>query len=87
MEEAQAELATSDGVRRRSRARRTNICSRALTPTPKCLSQHERAMSGIVMSAYVFALMLLVVVCGNVALLLFARAATRESVTPSSGAP
>jgi putative ABC transport system permease protein len=34
---------------------------------------------GIFLSIYVFALMLLVLVCGNVALLLFARAATRES--------
>jgi putative ABC transport system permease protein len=34
---------------------------------------------GIFFSIYVFAVMLLVLVCGNVALLLFARAATRES--------
>ncbi len=34
---------------------------------------------GLVFSIYFFALMLLVVVCGNVALLLFARAATREN--------
>ena len=34
---------------------------------------------GILFSIYVFAVMLLVLVCGNVALLLFARAATRES--------
>jgi predicted permease len=34
---------------------------------------------GILFSTYVFAVMLLVLVCGNVALLLFARAATRES--------
>jgi predicted permease len=33
----------------------------------------------ILFSTYVFALMLLILVCGNVALLLFARAATRES--------
>ena len=33
----------------------------------------------ILLSVYVFAVMLLVLVCGNVALLLFARAATRES--------
>jgi putative ABC transport system permease protein len=33
----------------------------------------------ILFSIYVFALMLLILVCGNVALLLFARAATRES--------
>ena len=33
---------------------------------------------GILFSIYVFAVMLLVLVCGNVALLLFARAATRE---------
>jgi putative ABC transport system permease protein len=33
----------------------------------------------ILSSIYVFALMLLILVCGNVALLLFARAATRES--------
>jgi putative ABC transport system permease protein len=34
---------------------------------------------GILFSIYVFAVMLLVLVCANVALLLFARAATRES--------
>ena len=34
---------------------------------------------GIVASIYVFSVMLLVLVCGNVALLLFARAATRET--------
>jgi putative ABC transport system permease protein len=34
---------------------------------------------GIFFSIYFFAIMLLVLVCGNVALLLFARAATRES--------
>ena len=34
---------------------------------------------GIFFSIYLFAVMLLVLVCGNVALLLFARAATRES--------
>jgi putative ABC transport system permease protein len=34
---------------------------------------------GVLFSIYVFAVMLLVLVCGNVALLLFARAATRES--------
>jgi putative ABC transport system permease protein len=34
---------------------------------------------GIFFSIYVFAVMLLVLVCGNVALLMFARAATRES--------
>ena len=34
---------------------------------------------GILFSIYGFAIMLLVLVCGNVALLLFARAATRES--------
>ena len=35
--------------------------------------------AGIVASIYVFAVMLLVLICSNVALLLFARAATRES--------
>lgn len=34
---------------------------------------------GIFASIYVFAVMLLVLICGNIALLLFARAATRES--------
>ena len=34
---------------------------------------------GIVASIYVFSVMLLVLICGNVALLLFARAATRET--------
>jgi predicted permease len=34
---------------------------------------------GVFFSIYAFALMLLVLICGNVALLLFARAATRES--------
>ena len=34
---------------------------------------------GVFFSIYLFAVMLLVLVCGNVALLLFARAATRES--------
>ncbi len=34
---------------------------------------------GLLFSVYVFAVMLLVLVCGNVALLLFARAATRET--------
>lgn len=34
---------------------------------------------GVLFSVYVFGLLLLVLVCGNVALLLFARAATRES--------
>ncbi len=34
---------------------------------------------GVVASIYVFSVMLLVLICGNVALLLFARAATRET--------
>ena len=45
----------------------------------KMFSNPSGEERGILLSVYVFAVLLLVLVCGNVALLLFARAATRES--------
>jgi predicted permease len=50
-----------------------------VAPYAKAFYDPSPAEVGLMFSIYFFALMLLVVVCGNVALLLFARAATREN--------
>lgn len=50
-----------------------------VTTYAKLFSDRSGEERGILFSIYVFAVMLLVLVCGNVALLLLARAATRES--------
>jgi len=50
-----------------------------VAPYAKAFSDPSAENLGIMFSIYFFAVMLLVLVCGNVALLLFARAATRES--------
>jgi putative ABC transport system permease protein len=50
-----------------------------VTSYAKLFSEPSAGDLGILFSVYLFAVMLLVLVCGNIALLLFARAATRES--------
>ncbi len=50
-----------------------------VTPYAKLFSEPSAGDLTVLFSIYFFAGMLLVLVCGNVALLLFARAATRES--------
>ena len=50
-----------------------------VTPYAKLFSEPSAGDLAVLFSIYFFAGMLLVLVCGNVALLLFARAATRES--------
>jgi len=50
-----------------------------VAPYAQMFSHRSGEELGILFSIYGFAIMLLVLVCGNVALLLFARAATRES--------
>jgi predicted permease len=50
-----------------------------VAPYAKLFSDPSGEELGILLSIYFFAVMLLVLVCGNVALLLFARAASRES--------
>ena len=80
MENAQAELAT---VGRRAaaelRATHEHLQPRVDSYAKLFFSASSSDELGVLMSAYVFALLLLVLVCSNVALLLFARAATREA--------
>ena len=79
LEEAQAELATLG----RRAAIQLPATHEHLQPRvasyAKMFSNPSGEERSILLSVYVFAVMLLVLVCGNVALLLFARAATRES--------
>jgi len=79
LETAQAELTT---LGRRAaierRATHEHLQPR-VAPYAKAFSDPSIEQLGIMFSIYFFAVMLLVLVCGNVALLLFARAATRES--------
>jgi predicted permease len=78
-ETAQAELTTL-GRRAASEQRATHEhLQPRVAPYANLFWDPSGESLGILFSIYCFALMLLVLVCGNVALLLFARAATRES--------
>ncbi|HEU4628596.1 MAG TPA: ABC transporter permease [Gemmatimonadaceae bacterium] len=79
LEEAQAEL-SGIGARTAAAFPRTHehLRPRVLPYTESILS-FSGTESMLIGSSNVFLLMLLVLVCGNVALLMFARAATRES--------
>lgn len=79
LEEAQAELTA---LGRRAAAELPNTHEHLLprvAPYAQVLWEPSGADLAFLLSIYVFPVMLLVLVCGNVALLLFARAATRES--------
>ena len=80
LETAQAELTTLGRRAAIERPATHEHLQPRVTPYAKLFfSEPSGEELGILFSIYVFALMLLVLVCGNVALLLFARAATRES--------
>jgi putative ABC transport system permease protein len=80
LNEAQAELTT---IGRRAATEQPGTHKHLqprVTPYAKMFFSNPSSEDvAILFSIYVFALMLLMLVCGNVALLLFARAATRES--------
>ena len=79
LEAAQAEL-TAWGRRAAAESPTTHErLQPRVAPYTSMYFDPSKADSGLLMSVNVFAVMLLVLVCGNVALLLFARAATRES--------
>jgi predicted permease len=80
LDTAQAELTTLGRRAAIERPATHEHLQPRVTPYAKLfLSGPSAEELGIVFSIYVFAVMLLVLVCGNVALLMFARAATRES--------
>jgi predicted permease len=80
LETAQAELTTLGRRTAMERPATHEHLQARVTPYAKLFSSEPSGEElGILFSIYFFAVMLLVLVCGNVALLLFARAATRES--------
>ena len=80
LETAQAELTTLGRRAAIERPATHEHLQPRVTPYAKLFfSEPSGEDLGILFSIYFFAVMLLVLVCGNVALLLFARAATRES--------
>jgi predicted permease len=80
LETAQAELTTvGRSVASEQRATHEHLQPRVQSYARLFFSDPKGEELAIFFSIYVFVLMLLVLVCGNVALLMFARAATRES--------
>ena len=87
LESAQAEL-TAIGERRRATHRpRTNTCGRAWCRTPYAYNDMDDPENALVLQAMQVAIvLLLVVVCVNVAILVYARTATRQGEIAVRGA-
>jgi putative ABC transport system permease protein len=80
LETAQAELTTiGRNASIEQRATHEHLQPRVQSYAKLFFSPASAESGGIFFSIYVFALMLVVLVCSNVALLMFARAATREN--------
>jgi putative ABC transport system permease protein len=80
LEAAQAELTTlGRATATEQRATHEHLQPRVQPYARLFFSNASGEDLGILLSVYVFVLMLVVLVCGNVALLMFARAATREN--------
>jgi putative ABC transport system permease protein len=79
MEAAESELARlTSGVAFESPVTHEHLRPRVI-PYAQSIIDMSRAEGNVIRSVNLFLIMLLVLVCGNVALLMFARAATRES--------